>query len=193
VGLAYYRVQPAVLESLRPLIDAHEAEIVGPRARGYWFDYPDEYDYKGVRAIARQLDQAGQRNATERLEISEVQAQSLALLEAEVPPDGKVFPPALFMTSAAPGVLRAHLKLARKLLGSDPESAARRFAIGSADRRVVDYLKKQVRHLRETLPVVWHFHERAAEVEQAILVVDLRARDLDIPDAAELLWPLYKE
>jgi hypothetical protein len=192
VGLAYYQVPPALLASLDPLIEAHEAEIVGPRSRGYWFDYPDEYDYEGVRAVARQLDQTGQQGAVERLEISEVQAQSLALLEAEIPRDGKVFPPALFMTSAAPGVLRAHLKVARKLLGSDPESAASRFTVGSADRRVANYLEKQVRHLRETLPVVWHFHERAAEVEQAILVVDLRARDLDIPDAAESLRLLYK-
>jgi hypothetical protein len=192
VGLAYYQVPSALLESLEPLIEAHEAEIVGPRSRGYWFDYPDEYDYEGVRAVARQLDQAGQQNAVERLEIGEVQAQSLALLEVEIPRDGKVFPPALFMTSATPGMLRAHLKVARKRLGSDPESAARRFAVGSADRRVADYLEKQVRHLRETLPVVWHLHERAAEAAQAILVVDLRARDLDIPDAAESLRLLYK-
>ncbi len=193
MGLAYYRVEPALLESLQPLIDAHESEIVGPRSRGYWFDYPDEYDYEAVRTVARMLDEAGQRSAIERLEIGEVQAQSLSRLDAEVPRDGKVFPPALFMTSAPPDVLHAHLKVARNMLGDDPESAARRFVVSSADRRVVDYLKKQVRHLRETLPVVWHFHERAAEAGHAILVVDLRARDLDIPGAGESLRLLYKE
>src|SRR5262249_34970660 len=43
-----------------------------------------------------------------------------------------------------------------------------------------------LRHLREALPLVWHFHERAVDSGDAILVVDLRARDLEIPEEIEL-------
>ncbi len=187
MGLAYYRIAPNVLEDLRPLIVAHEAEIVGPRARGYWFDRPDEYDYVGVRDVARQLDEAGQHNATEHLELSEVQAHSLSLLDVELPGDGGDFPPPLFMTSTDPELLKRSLKAARRRLGSSPETVASRLGQGERDPRFADYLDKQIRHLREALPLVWHFHERAAEANQAILVVDLRARDLEIPEEIELV------
>lgn len=186
MGLAYYRIAPTELENLRLLIVAHEAEIVGPRARGYWFDRPDEYDYVGVRDVARQLDEAGQQNATERLELSEVQAHSLSLLDVELPGDGGEFPPPLFMTSADSDLLRRSLKAARRRLGSSPEAVAIRLGQGERDPRFADYLDKQIRHLREALPLVWHFHERAAEANEAILVVDLRARDLEIPEEIEL-------
>jgi hypothetical protein len=187
VGLAYYRVAPDVLDNLRPLVAAHEAELVGPRARSYWFERPDDYDYQGVREIARQLDAAGQKNAAERLELSEVQAHSLSLLNIELPGDGSLFPPSLFMTSADPELLRRYLRIARRRLGSDPEMAANRFVQNERDPRIAAFLDWQLRHLREALPLVWRFHERAVQVGQAILVVDLRARDLEIPDEVELI------
>ena len=187
MGLAYYRIPQTVLDTLQPMVSAHEAEIVGPRARGYWFDRPDEYDYAGVRAVARRLDEAGQQNATDRLELSEVQAHSLAMLDVELPGDGGDFPPPLFMTSADPVLLRRYLKIARRRLGSSPEAAASRLAQGERDPRFADYLDKQIRHLREALPLVWRFHERAADANEAILVVDLRARDLEIPEEIELV------
>jgi hypothetical protein len=187
VGLAYYRVKPAIIEILQPLITAHEAEVVGPRARGYWFDRPDEYDYRGVRATAQQLDRAGKKNASETLELSEVQAHSLSLLDIELPRDNGELPPALFMTSVDLDTLQRHLRIARRRLGDDPEKAARRFVQRERDPRFAGYLEKQVRHLREALPLVWGFHERAADAGEAILVVDLRARDLEIPEEFELL------
>ncbi len=187
VGLAYYRVNPALLEQLRPLIAEHESDLVGPRARGYWFDYPEEYDYERVRLVARQLDQSGQANAGERLELSEVQAHSLSMLDIEMPLDEGNFPPALFLTSLDPATLKQHLEILRRRLGSDPERAAKRFAQTSRDPRFAGYLEKQLRHLREALPLVWDFYKRAAEAEEAILVVDLRARDLETPDPVELL------
>lgn len=187
MGLAYYRVTSNVLEDLRPLIAAHEAELVGPRARGYWFDRPDDYDYEGVRSTAQQLDKAGRRHAVERLELSEVQAHSLALLDIELPRDESELPPALFMTSVDPDTLQRHLKIARRRLGDDAEKAASRFVQRERDPRFAGYLEKQVRHLREALPSVWRFHEEAAEAGDAILVVDLRARDLEIPEEVELL------
>jgi len=187
VGLNYYRIQPEQLENLRSLVEAHESELVGPRARGYWFDRPDEYEYAAVRATARQLDEAGRANAIEHLELSEVQAHGLSLLDVELPSDGLEFPPALFMSSVTPAQLRRYLKLANRHLGTDPDAAARRFVQTEHDPRFSDYLNKQVRHLREALPLVWRFHERAAQAGDAILVVDLRARDLEIPEEIELL------
>ncbi len=169
------------------MITAHEAEPVGPRARGYWFDRPDEYDYQGVRATARQLDAVGQENAIVRLELSEVQAHSLSMLDIDLPSDDNELPPALFMTSLDPDTLRRHLRIARRRLGEDPDKAANRFVQRERDPRFSDYLEKQLRHLREALPLVWHFHEQAAEAGDAILVVDLRARDLEIPEEVELL------
>src|SRR5258708_3158653 len=68
VGLAYYQLPSDKLEELLPLIIEHEAEPVGPRARGYWFDRPEEYDYEGVRATAQLLDEEGRANAIESLE-----------------------------------------------------------------------------------------------------------------------------
>lgn len=187
MGLAYYRVNPNVLEELRPLITAHEAEPVGPRARGYWFDRPDDYDYEGVRDTACRLDAAGQANALERLELSEVQAHALALLDIELPHDEGAFAPSLFTTSVDPAMLRRHLRIAQRKLGSSPELAFDQIELHDSDPRFSAYMEKQVRHLGEALPLVWHFYERAAEASNAILVVDLRARDLEIPDAVELV------
>lgn len=186
MGVAYYRVQPDVLESVQLLVRQHEAEPVGPRARGYWFDYPDTFDFDGVRAVALQLDKIGKANALETLELSEVQAHSLSMLEIEVPSDGGDFAPSLFLTSLPPDGVRAYLKIVRKFLGSDPARAASRFATNVRDPRLMGYMRKQVRVLRETLPLVWGFHERAAEANHAVLVIDLRARDLFVPDEVEL-------
>ncbi len=187
MGLAYYRVVPDVLEELRPLIAAHEAELVGPRARGYWTERPDVYDYQGVQSTARQLDQGGKAKAIEQLELSEVQAHSLSQLNIELPNDGNEFPPALFLASGGPEGLRRQLRVARRRLGSDPDLVARRLVQEETDPRFAAYLDKQIRLLREALPLVWHFYERAANAENGILVVDLRARDLEIPDEVELI------
>ncbi len=186
MGLAYYQVTPDVLDSLRPLIVAHEAELVGPRARGYWFDRPDEYDYVGVQATAQQLDDAGRANALDRLELSEVQAHSLTLLDIELPGDGSELPPALFMTSIDPAMLRRYMRIAQRRLGNNPEKAASRFVQRESDPRFSGYVDKQLRHLRQTLPLVWQFHQQAVDAGNAILVVDLRARDLEIPEEFEL-------
>ena len=187
MGLNYYRVTPDELETLRPLIEAHENELVGPRSRGYWFDRPDPYDYEGVRDIARQLDDAGRQHSIENLELSEVQAHGLSLLDVELPSDGLEFPPALFMSSVGPDGVRRHVKAAQRHLGASPDAAARRYVQNERDPRFSDYLDKQLRHLREALPLVWRFYERALAAGDAILVVDLRARDLEIPEEVELL------
>ncbi len=186
MGLEYYRIAPAELEKLRPLIARHEAELVGPRARGYWFDRPEAYDYVGVQQVAQELHNAGERLGTERLELSENEAHSLSLLEIELPSDDLELPPALFMSSTAPEGIKRYLKVARRKLGSTPEIAASRIAAPDRDPRFAGYLQKQIRHLREALPKVWNFYETAAEAGDAVLVIDLRARDLEIPDAVEL-------
>lgn len=185
MGLAYYRLKPAELQALRPLIALHEAEIIGPRARGYWFDHPDDYDYATARDVARRLDDAGKRAGLAHLELSEVQAHALGLLEVELPPDGEPLPPAPFLSSAGPDGVHMQLTAIRAALGDDPDHAAAHLSVNGRDRRFAGYLKKQVRHLREALPVIWRFYAQAAEAGEAILVVDLRARDLYEPDAAE--------
>ena len=185
MGLVYYRLQSSDFEPLRPLIAAHESEPVGPRARGYWFEQPEEYDYQGVRATARQLDAAGLAHGIERLELSEVRAHSLSMLDIPLPDDEISLSPALFLASGSGPTLARWMKLARRKLGSNPEAIAARLDIGDHGPRFVGYLQKQVRHLGETVPLVWRFHERAVEGGDSVLVVDLRARDLDIPDAAE--------
>src|SRR5579859_48354 len=120
------------------MIESHESDMLGPRARGYWFERPDVYDYSGVQSIARQLDQAGRANAAETVELSEVQAHSLSFLDIELPSDGQEFRPALFISSADPAAVRLHLKAARRL-GENPELAARQFSAGERDPRFVDY------------------------------------------------------
>lgn len=185
MGIAYFRLPTQALTPLWPLIRAHEAEPVGPRARGYWFDYPDDYDYDSVRETAQTLYEAGRAAALESLELSENEAHSLSLLEVEMPRDGQPFPPALFTSSAGPESALTHVRLARKVLGPDAERAGGRFATNVRDRRMLGYLNKQLRHFRATLPRLWRLYERAAETETGILVVDLRARDLFIPDPIE--------
>lgn len=186
MGLIYYRIRPSLLKSLQASIEAHEGDMLGPRARGYWFDYPDEYDYTSVQATARTLDEAGQREAIERLELSEVQAHALSQIEVDMPRDNYPFPPAMFLTSADPETVELHLRLARRHLGAQGERIGGRLG-SSRDVRVAGYLNKIIRHLREAVPLVMKFYERAAEAGDAILIVDLRARDVFIPDAVELL------
>ncbi len=186
MGLAYFRLEAVELNRLMPLIVQHESDMLGPRARGFWFDRPDEYDYQGVQSLARQLYQAGTEHAGERLELTENEAHSLSLLEIEMPADGLDFPPSLFMVSALPEAVRRHLKIAQRKLGSTPEEAVERISISASDPRFEGYLQKQVRQLRLALPKVWHFYGAAAEARQGILVVDLRARDVEIPDEFEL-------
>jgi hypothetical protein len=185
VGLAYYRIRPEHLESLRSVVIEHEMELVGPRSRGYWFDRPEDYDYEGVRRVAQELDEAGKRFGVETLELSEVQAHALTLLEMELPQDDNaIFAPSLFLFSSTPAMVRRQLSIARRKLGESPETV--RLAVRERDPRFAGYLGKQVRHLREALPLVWHFYERADEAGDAVLVVDLRARDLDVPESFEL-------
>jgi hypothetical protein len=186
VGLLYYRVKADVLESLRPLIDAHESEMVGPRARGYWFDRPDTYDYNGVRDTARQLDDAGRTNAIDSLELSEVEAHSLSLLDITLPADDLEFSPALFLTSANADQLRHYFKIAARRLGTDPEQIAIGVSQDNSDPRFSGYLDKQVRHLKAILPSVWRFHRQALDAGDSVLVIDLRARDIEIPEEIEL-------
>jgi hypothetical protein len=186
MGLAYFRIAPDQLEALNPLIMRHEGELVGPRARGYWFDRPEEYDYVGVQHVAQQLFEAGSAHAHDYLELSENEAHSLSMLELELPSDGLELSPALFMSSVMPAALQRQLKIARRKLGASPEGAIKRISVPDRDPRYTGYLQKQVRHLSDALPKVWHFYEAAAEAGDAVLVVDLRARDLEIPEAVEL-------
>lgn len=190
MGLEYYRIAPDELNVLLPLIMQHEFELVGPRSRGYWFDRPDDYDYAGVQAVAQQLHDAGEAHGFERLELSENEAHSLSLLEMELPGDGLEFAPALFMTSVPPEKIKQHLKIARRKLGPTPDIAISRIGTGEkGDPRFAGYLQKQVRHLHDALPKVWAFYEAAAAANQAVLAIDLRARDLEIPEAFELAAP----
>lgn len=187
MGLAFFRVTPDDLKTLQPLIAKHESELVGPRARGFWFDRPDDYDYASVQADARALYHEGEvhQQATP-LELSENEAHSLSLLELELPSDGSEYPPALFGCSASPEQIKRFLKIAHRKFGPTPEIAASRIEAESNDPRYTAYLQKQVNHLRAALPKVWHFYEDAESFGQAVLVIDLRARDLEIPDAVEL-------
>jgi hypothetical protein len=91
------------------------------------------------------------------------------------------------MSSADPGALRRHLRMARRRLGANPETAASRLVQTERDPRIAAFLDRQMRHLGEALPLVWHFHERAVQAGETILVVDLRARDLEIPDEVEVM------
>jgi hypothetical protein len=78
------------------------------------------------------------------------------------------------------------MQKAKRRLGADPDRVAAMLVSEESDARFSLYVDKQMRHLREALPLVWHFYERAIAAKDAILVVDLRARDLDIPEAVEL-------
>ncbi|HRE47115.1 MAG TPA: hypothetical protein PLD47_05270 [Aggregatilineales bacterium] len=187
MGILYYAVVPEVLQEHHTLITAHEGEVVGPRARGYWSDYPEAFDYEAVQAVAQGLAEIGAKYGTDRLELSEVAAHSLSLLEITVPADDQPFPPQLFLTSLPPAAVRLHLTFLAAALGDDPDAAVRHIRASSRDPRYAAFLRKQVRRLRETLPTVWRFHERACAAGQGVLVIDLRARDLVIPDALERL------
>jgi hypothetical protein len=78
------------------------------------------------------------------------------------------------------------LRIARRKLGSTPDIALTRIEAPDHDPRFAGYLRKQVRHLRDALPKVWDFYSHAAEADQAVLVIDLRARDLDSLEPVEL-------
>jgi hypothetical protein len=140
-----------------------------------------------VRDVARQLDMAGKTHAVATLELSEVQAHALGMLDVELPADGAPFRPTLFTSSAMPDVISRRMKLARRRLGTDPEQIAQAIADSEAEERFALYMTKQYRHLREALPLVWRFYEDAAQAGGAVLVVDLRARDLETPDEVELM------
>lgn len=186
MGLAYFQIPTDTLDTLTDQIVQHEADLTGPRSRGYWFDQPDSYDYEGARDVARGLYAAGEMYGLEQLELSENEAHSLSLLELELPADGQALPPSLFLISADPNTIKSHLKLARRKLGATPELALARIQAPDRDPRFAAYLRKQVRHLHDALPKVWQFYLRAAEANQAVLVIDLRARDLDTLEPVEL-------
>ena len=186
MGLAYFRIPTETFDSLSNEIAQHEADLTGPRSRGYWFDQPDSYDYEGARSMARSLYAAGENYGLEQLELTENEAHSLSLLELELPADSQPLPPSLFLTSADPHTIKSHLKFAHRKLGATPAVALARIEAPDRDPRFAGYLRKQVRHLQDALPKVWQFYARAADAGQAVLVVDLRARDLDILEPVEL-------
>ena len=186
MGLAYFRIPIDTLDTLAEQIVRHEADLTGPRSRGYWFEQPDSYDYEGARDVARGLYTAGEMYGLERLELSENEAHSLSLLELELPADGQALPPSLFLISADSKTIKSHLKVARRKLGPTPDIALARIEAPDRDPRFAAYLRKQVRHLQDALPKVWQFYLRAAETDQAVLVIDLRARDLDSLEPVEL-------
>jgi hypothetical protein len=188
MGMAFFRVAPEHYARLRPLVEKHESEPVGPRARGFWLDRPDDYDYEQVQADARQLYDEARNRAAAELELSENEAHSLSLLEMELPGDGLEYPPSLFLSSAAPEMIKRFIRVAQRKLGPSPELAAMRIAVESNDPRYAAYLQKQVRHLRDALPKVWNFYAAAEQAGQAVIVIDLRARDLEIPDAVEMAY-----
>lgn len=188
MGMAFFRVAPEQYHRLRPLIEKHESEPVGPRARGFWMDRPDDYDYAQVQADAQELYQQARQHAVAEIELTENEAHSLSLLEMEMPGDGLEYPPSVFMASATPEIIKRFLRVAQRKLGFSPEVAASRIDAESNDPRYAAYLQKQVRHLREALPKVWHFYADAEKSGQAVVVVDLRARDLEIPDAVEIAY-----
>ncbi|MHB8627725.1 MAG: hypothetical protein ACYDBJ_12790 [Aggregatilineales bacterium] len=186
MGLAYFRIPTETLDTLSDQIAQHESDLTGPRSRGYWFEQPDSYDYEGARSVARSLYAAGEMYGLERLELSENEAHSLSLLELELPADGQPLPPSLFLISADADTIKSQLKFARRKLGPTPDIALTRIDAPDRDPRFAGYLRKQVRHLHDALPKVWQFYARAAEADQAIVVIDLRARDLEIPEPVEL-------
>jgi len=188
MGLAYFQMPPEALAALKPLIAQHESDILGPRARGYFFDRPDEYDYVSVQQVARSLYDLGVAGAQASLELSENEAHSLSMLDFELPGDDLEFPPAPFMASAAPEQVRRYLRFIQRKLGPTPEGAAARVEATSNDPRYTGYLKHQVRNLRVALPKVWRFFEAAERAGAGVLVVDLRARDVEIPEAVELAY-----
>jgi len=142
MGMAFFRVAPEHYARLRPLIEKHESEPVGPRARGFWMDRPDDYEYVRVQSDAQQLYQEARTHALAELELSENEAHSLSLLEMELPGDGLEYPPSLFMSSATPEMIKRFLRVAQRKLGLSPEVAASRIDAESNDPRYAAYLQK---------------------------------------------------
>jgi hypothetical protein len=196
MGLLYYQVDADKLTALVPLIRRHEAEIVGPRARGggMWFDRPEDFDYDGVRATAQELAAAARDGAHGQLELSEVAAHSLAFLDQldiSVPSDRRPLPPAPFLCSVGPRTAAAHMQAVRQRLGAEPVEALRGLLLDVQDRRVAGYFQKQLRTLQRNFGDIWQFYGQAVEAGHGVVVVDLRARDLWTPDPVELAEPMY--
>jgi len=191
MGMTYFSIPNADFEVLADQIATHEADQLGPRARGGWFDSDSQFDYAQSRQTAADLYQAGVHQGNpDRLTLSENEAQSLSMLDIELPGDDQPFPPTLFSASAAPDAVRLHLKIARRKLGTTPAIALARIEAPERDPRLAGYLRKRLHHLNDALPKVWSFYQKAAEADQSVLVVDLRARDLDELEAVEreALW-----
>jgi hypothetical protein len=186
MGLAYFRVSPAHYEALQGLILQHEADILGPRGRGLWYERPDDYDYHAVQYIARRLFSESRELAEATLELSENEAHSLSMLEIELPPDSLELPPSLFIASGSPDQVKRSLKIARRRLGATSAQAITKLEVSGTDPRYVGYLRRTLRHLQGALPKVWDFFEQAERHQQAVILVDLRARDVEILDPVEM-------
>ena len=190
MGMTYFLLPNTVFDTLADSIAIHESDQLGPRARGGWFDSDDVFDYAQSRSTATDLYEAGVRDGNAQLTLSENEAQSLSMLDIELPADGQPFPPTLFSASAGSDAVRQHLKTARRKLGSTPDVALARIEAPERDPRLAGYLHKRLHHLNEALPKVWGFYQKAADAGQSVLVVDLRARDLAELDEIEreALW-----
>jgi len=189
MGLAYYRVDRQTYEAARDQIAVHEADILGPRARGYWFDTPEDYPYQEVQNATRQLDALMHNAASEALELSENEASGLSLLSIQLPDtedSANEFSRSLFLASVDADSVQSYMLIMKEQLGDDPDQVARKMRPERTDARTRAYYQAQIVHLRSALPKVWRFHERAAAAGEAVIVVDLRARDVFIPDTLEL-------
>lgn len=189
MGLAYYRVDRRTYADLQTLIAAHEADMLGPRARGYWFETPSDYPYQDVQNTARTLDSTARSVASEALELSENEAAGLSLMGIALPDSEQgdsEFNPSLFFTSLDPDAVQTYMQIVAEQLGTNPDKIARNVRPERSDSRSRAYYQAQIAHLRSALPKVWRFHERASSASEAVVVVDLRARDVFIPDAVEL-------
>jgi hypothetical protein len=186
MGIIYHQIPLPKLHLLRTLIKNHEANLLGPRARGYWIDYPDMFDYEQTQEVAQTLDQTARESSTTQLELSELQAHALTLLELEMPHDGAELPPQLFLVSGGKEIITGHLEIVRGLFAGNPANVAKMLRATTRDRRFQAYFDKMMNLLRETLPQVWQFWESAEKAGMAIVVIDLRARDVFIPSPEEL-------
>jgi hypothetical protein len=187
MSLVYYRIPNEVLLKNRRLAAAHEADPLGPRARHYYSEGEADYDYEGAQRTAQQLDAQGLANQTARLELIEPESQAMALLDIEIAQERRsVYQPAMFLCSADSAQVRLHVAAARKRLSPDIDAAVEAIALEEGDHRTSGYLAKQLRHLRTALGKVWRFYEAAESAGEAVLLVDLRARDVFIPDLVEL-------
>lgn len=192
MGVELYHIPVESYRALRPTVRKHDNEIVGPRSRGYWFERPNHYDYAGVQVVAQRLHDAGEAYGLKRLEITEPEAQGLALLEIEFADDGASFPPALLLTSGEPAALTKHLDIMREEIGSTPAEWHAHLVVADSDPRFIGYFKKHLNHIRDVLPRLWAFYQEAITEGHAIVVIDLRALKIEIPEPStedQLLMP----